>query len=418
MSRVVAYDGPEAIVAGVPAGCRAVRVMQVTERDGRTVEVRDRRGRSRVNEVVLISALTGPPAGDPPSGLTDGRTFWPTIQRLHGTEAAAVATRAVRDRWAEVTCRVANSRLAEPRWWEPTTAALELLAGRAAQNTPTADQWTDRAAAAAAAAPALAELLSRHRPGTMAYRVVVAAVEDFTSGRSHPSPRAFLQAHFADTKAVPDPAKILAAAGMSDQSIDDLGLGRDQRIGLGGPFRLDGPDGRFDVAAFGVSLVPARRALESSLTVLAADRLVVVENLQAAESVNAARPELPIIYTAGVPGAAALEVIGKTAAQVAAAGGRVAVAVDADLGGVRIASRIAGAVAAAGADFDVVDCGSAGHDPRPGFNAPTLRHLGELASGQSPLPPTIRAFAAAVHQRGYPVEQELAVTDAVLAWRP
>ena len=162
--------------------------------------------------------------------------------------------------------------------------------------------------------------------------------------------------------------------------------------------------------------MPARRVLESSLAIAGADRLVVVENLQAAESVNAARPDLPIIYTAGVPGVAALEVISETAAQVATAGGRVAVASDADLGGVRIASRVADAVTAAGAALDVIDCGTADHDPRPRFGAPTLRHLGELASEQSPLTPTIRAFAAAVHRRGYPVEQELAVTDAVLAW--
>jgi hypothetical protein len=78
---------------------------------------------------------------------------------------------------------------------------------------------------------------------------------------------------------------------------------------------------------------------------------------------------------------------------------------DADLGGVRIAEQVL-AVAPAAA---VVDTGEYQHDPRAPWTPDSVSVLGlrEAAGGPA------AGLARACLDRGYPVEQELAVVEAV-----
>jgi Protein of unknown function C-terminus (DUF2399) len=84
--------------------------------------------------------------------------------------------------------------------------------------------------------------------------------------------------------------------------------------------------------------------------------MVIVENLQAAETLADQRHDLGVIYTAGVPSDHALALIGR----LAEASPHVLLVPDADLGGVRIAERVLRAAPAA----EVIDIGSYSHPTR------------------------------------------------------
>lgn len=127
-----------------------------------------------------------------------------------------------------------------------------------------------------------------------------------------------------------------------------------------------------------------------------------MENLQPAEVVCARYPGLPVVYTAGQFGDDA----GHLLEQLAAAGKRIVTVVDADLGGVRIARRIIEAAPNA----EIVDVGRWPHSPHSGFPPNGIAAKGLRALSSDPL---VGSFAAAVLERGYPVEQELATLDIV-----
>ena len=103
-------DGPAAPVHGVPTGCRAVPLVEVVERDGARVEVRDRRRRQKTTEVVLVA--------DPDHQLGDvdhalrkfalgsGRRRWSTVAGRYGDDAFDVALRLVRAGVVELACEI------------------------------------------------------------------------------------------------------------------------------------------------------------------------------------------------------------------------------------------------------------------------------------------------------------------------
>ena len=85
---------------------------------------------------------------------------------------------------------------------------------------------------------------------------------------------------------------------------------------------------------------------------------------------------------------------------------------DADLGGVRIAHRIAEALPADIASLTIVDAGAVPHPPvTRTFGPPTRAALRRVMESSSPA----AALAAACLSRGYPVEQEAVIRAAVSA---
>ena len=132
-----------------------------------------------------------------------------------------------------------------------------------------------------------------------------------------------------------------------------------------------------------------------------ADVLLVIENRQAAEVISDRYPMTALVWTQGAMGADSLEALAQLVAQVA----RVVVLPDADLGGVRIAEQVL-AVAPAAGD---VDTGAYAHERRTPWKPDSVSILGLHAALGGPAADLARACLT----RGYPVEQELAVVDAV-----
>jgi hypothetical protein len=128
---------------------------------------------------------------------------------------------------------------------------------------------------------------------------------------------------------------------------------------------------------------------------------VIVENLQVAETVFDQLRHVALLYTAGLPGESALRLIRQLAAQAT----RVLVVPDADLGGVRIAEAVLTVVPNA----VVVDVGAQDHPPRAAWpvDGVSARGLRVALSGPA------AALARGCLNRGYPVEQELAIGGAV-----
>jgi hypothetical protein len=115
------------------------------------------------------------------------------------------------------------------------------------------------------------------------------------AGIEHAGPRAFAQAHFADTKAH-DVVGILRKAGIPEDILERLGLRRGDRIGLGGPIVMT-------TSAGSVSLAPLRgpvliRLDQPGLSAsTCAEAVVIVENLQPAEALCARHPDLAVVYS-------------------------------------------------------------------------------------------------------------------------
>jgi hypothetical protein len=195
---------------------------------------------------------------------------------------------------------------------------------------------------------------------------------------------------------------VLADAGVSDEVALILGLRRAPRLGVAGAV---------DAERFGTVIrlsaldgpVLLRADQPGVRQVTSADRLIIVENLQAAEAlaerIAAPGAAVAVVYTAGTPSAAALAVIGDLCAQIP----RVLLCPDADLGGVRIAAAVLDALPeAVAARVSLSDAGEWHHGrqrpwPADGATVRGLRH--ELDGPASRL-------ARACLARGYRVEQE------------
>lgn len=401
-------------LAGLPDGCSAQIVdRQRLSADGARVPVRDRKGRRKLERVRLV-------ADQPTAVETDDSTTtfllgastrrWSSIQRRFGDDAWDRATQLVRAGAVLLECHVTDDlRLGDPIAWTLTTVweqrRRDRAGVRAEQRSTLGDRAAETVTSVRLVSPELADAIERSTAAkaTVRLSVLVAAAEDLVAGVAHHGPRAFSQAHFGHTKERDDVAVILRDAGVPDEIAIRLGVRRSGRIGVAGPVVahvagvelalgcLDGP----------VLLRPDQPELRLRLsepgTVLA-----VVENLQAAEAASDRLPGLAIFYTAGLLGPPALRQL----RNVAQGAGRVVAICDADLGGVRIAEQIV----SVSPDAEVVDIGEYPHPPRDGFAADSVSATGLEAA----IPGAAGALARAVLNRGYPVEQESATTDALL----
>lgn len=410
---------------GVPAGLQACPLRQYRrDEDGDLVEIRDRRGRRKL-DLVALAAPVGPVVGDaaptwPPGVASDHRRFalgarrraWATIVGRYGEQAWPLAIALARGGVLRVVCRVDDRvRLGAPVRWELTDAWGEAAdAGRSGRRE-VRDAWRGRAVEAAAAVrglePTLAAALETADPGSPTSRVLVHAAEDLVGGATHDGPRAFSQTHFGDTKAHGDVDAVLRQAGVPVGPRQRLGVHRSQRLGLAGPVVLDRQGGRVDLSLLD-GLVELR-ADQPGITVACPPdtALVVVENLQAAEALADRQPELAIAYTAGVPGEASLAHLASLAQHAA----RVAVAPDADAGGVRIAEAIMRSLPD-GVAVTLLDVGARPHRGGAAWSedSQALRTLGGAVDGPA------GALARACLHRGYPVEQEAMTLAVVDQW--
>lgn len=393
---------------GVPDGLRAFPIEQVTE-DGAVV--RTRRGRVKLELVELCAADTV--AADPIVSQTEeafvlgaARRRWTTLESRFGSQAWPTAVRLARTGAVRLRCRVdGGARLGVPiEWLLAPEWSDERLRRRAAHASDT-EWWFARAQAAASAvgrvSPQIAAALRASRAPSTTLEVLVFAAEDLDAGVSHAGPRAFSQAHFGDTKARDDVVGILRDAGVPDDVIVTLGLRRSDRIGVAGPVVAQvGTDVVHIGALDGPVLLRADQP-ELTLSLEARCPLVVVENLQAAESIADQFRSCAVFYTAGMLGARALDLL----CGVVADADQVVIAVDADAGGVRIAEHVLGVAPGA----RLLDAGHYEHAPRPPFAAEGVA----LSSLRNSLDGPAAQLAAACLQRGYPVEQEAAIVQSV-----
>lgn len=216
------------------------------------------------------------------------------------------------------------------------------------------------------------------------------------------SPRAFSQRHFGSTKAHDGVARVLERLGVPPWVADATGVRRSSRIGVAGQIGGSSADAWFRAAAFAGPVTPRAEQPDLRLSVgEGASALILVENLQAAEALADARCDLAIIYTGGMPGRATLERIG----QLADGATHTLIATDADLGGIRIAEQLLEVAQ----DARLVDVGSVPHEPQPVWT----EQSGYRRAMQRTLTGRAASLAEAVLLRGYALEQELLLVQAV-----
>lgn len=401
----------ELLLDGIPDGLAAYPVRSYRQgSDGEPVEVRTRRGLRKTERVELVCAKA-------PVALTldvseerwllgaAGRR-WVSIRSRYGEQAWARSVELARAGIIQLSCAVdERMALGEPLGWTLTTEWQTRRTDAAQTRQLDRQQLEQRAHAAACAVgercPELAEALRASMPNSATTLVLVVAAEDLLEGVVHAGPRAFSQAHFDHTKARDDVANILINAGVPDDVLVALGLRRSARLGVAGPVTasLAGETVALNLLDGPVLLRADQPELELNLTHAAP--LVIVENLQAAETVFGQLPRVALLYTAGLPGEPALRLIRQLAVQAT----RVLVVPDADLGGVRIAEAVLMVVPSA----VVVDVGAQDHPPRAAWpvDGVSARGLRVALSGPA------AALARGCLDRGYPVEQELAIGEAV-----
>lgn len=278
------------------------------------------------------------------------------------------------------------------------------------------DRRRDEAESVQSQAASLAQALADEWPGvatalrstTNPDRLTWAlrAATDLANGHTHNSVRAFVQAHARHTKARDNVHHLLAELGFEQEAITALGLARNPYIGLGGPFQLNTSAGTIDLGGLPGPhdiRLPTGHEIRLLLPAMAPE-LLIIENRQAAETACNIRPDLPVIWCHGQPPTAVLDLITQAARHVDA----VTICTDADLGGVRIAARIADHLAP-DQNCTVVDIGAVDHVAGRPFNTHSRTHLTTLAKRNDP----IGQFARACLARGYAIEQEAAARAAL-----
>jgi uncharacterized protein DUF2399 len=375
LARLRASLGPETPLTGLPDGLVARSVQKVRADATSWRQVRDRRHRQRLETVVLMT--THVPPDDIATHLQSAlghslgtctfilgaqRRSWQAIRDRFGADALSAAFGLVRCGAIYLRCTVTEElSLGTPTGWYLTEAAMAGGARRAeAATAARADldrrrqavlgRLMDLLAMPTASSPAggtnaevsreaieaLAAALES-TDGAARLPVLIAAAEDLLAGIRHGSPRAFSIAHFAHSKERDDAAALLADAGVPEEVAAALGIRRSPRIGVAGA--IDAVVGGQKIPLSLLDGPALIRADQTGLTLVAsAQRLIIVENLQAAESLaeQPALQPLAIVYTAGQPSAAARRHITALCNEVAAT----LLCPDADLGGVRIASAI------------------------------------------------------------------------------
>ena len=398
------------LLTGLPAGLAAVAASPAHE------SLRDRRGRLKGRFADLI------PAGDPlPSGpeFSDGDLQWvlsrdtrrweSVTKRFGADRARDVAFGLVRHGAVIMRCSVTEGfRLGAPVRWTLTEPWAARAAGLRQEHQERNATWQQRARRAAEAVleldVGLAAALTRARGHEGRLPVLIYAAEDLAQGRVHDGPRAFSQAHFADSKERDNAAEILRVAGASDDTITALGIARSGYIGVGGPVELPGCE--ISKLRGPVLLRVDDPALQHATARAESPAMLVVENLQAAESACDRYPGLIVAHTAGQPAGEALPFITRVAASAA----RVIIIPDADLGGARIADRVLTALPDR-TPAVLIDIGTQQHSEREPFGPVSTSGLQALTGAANP----VARFAAACLARGYPVEQEAATLAAIAA---
>lgn len=410
MAGTAPFDHDEVPLRNLPNGLHArVRRQLRLNDDGQTVEVRDRRGRTKLENVYLFAPHPDRSVRPSERELTfllgASRRSWQTIvSRYRNSEAAwQRSCEFARHGAIEIECATDGFALAAPICWRLTEDWQRRRQRAQTRRARERESWEARAAAAAqglgARYPQLVAALV-HERGPVVRPVLVFAAEDLLAGRSYFGPRAFSQAHFGTTKARDDVSRLLARAGVEAEAQVALGILRAGRTGLAGPIELTTSAGRLRFAGIrGPTDVRLDQpALELSCT---ASVLAVIENRQAAEAVSDRFPSVAVFWTAGLMSSEAVAALEQLVTQIA----RPVVCTDADLGGVRIAEQILATAPAA----DVIDIGGWPHATRPPWKPGSISELGLRAAVDGPAGP----LAQACLKRGYPVEQELAAIDAL-----
>ena len=382
---------------------------------------RTRRGNVKVTAAVLGAEhphLTHTSPDVPPAGLSltewrwalaASRRSWSTVTARLGDRAWQVAVILVRTGVVTLHCTVTDLRLGPPlRWYLTDRWAIHRTA-QAEARTEEVSGWADSAAQAAERIreldPGLAATLAAARGHEPLLPVLIHAADDLATGRSHDGPRAFSQTHFEGTKSRDDVADVLTAGGASPETLAALGLRRSPYLGLGGAITLAVGNSNLDLRLLHGPVQfradqPLRAALAASARVLA-----IIENLQAAETICDQHPGVAVVWSAGQPSDHTLRIAAALAPQATT----VIIATDADLGGVRIAGRIADSMPSS-TSFRILDSGNQPHKAREPFG-PTSRTGLQTYTGRSD---AVGDFARAVAARNYPVEQEAAIRSALL----
>ncbi len=378
--------------------------------------------------------------GDRRFVLEGAHRSWAAIQGRYGERAWPLALELARAGAIVIRCRITRDMaLGRPLRWYRTQAAAHAAEGettaRSARRTRlrAQSQHALEALAAHGGPPGPAEsdavrgltdhdfesvlLALRHEldcptPAPKRTRILIAVAQDLCDGIVHPNARAFSQVHTGHTKTWDDARSVLEASGVTRAVVIALGLRRDSRIGAGGAITC-----RIAHALLSLDLLRGPvlfRAEQSNLSFsLTGDRLVVVENLQAAETLcdtlvsNTATRDIGIVYCAGMPSTAVIEQISTLADQAT----KIIIAPDADLGGVRIATAIYQSIASrAQARSVLCDAASTHHvRQRPWApDSPVWEGLSAALSGPA------AALAQGCLDRGYPVEQEAPIVQSVL----
>jgi Protein of unknown function C-terminus (DUF2399) len=448
LARLRASLGPETPLTGLPDGLVARSVQKVRADATSWRQVRDRRQRQRLETVVLMT--THVPPDDIATHLQSAlghslgtcnfilgaqRRSWQAIRDRFGADALSAAFGLVRCGAIYLRCTVTEElSLGTPTGWYMTEAAMAGGARRAeAATAARADldrrrqavlgRLMDLLAMPTASSPAggtnaevsreaieaLAAALES-TDGAARLPVLIAAAEDLLAGIRHGSPRAFSIAHFAHSKERDDAAALLADAGVPEEVAAALGIRRSPRIGVAGA--IDAVVGGQKIPLSLLDGPALIRADQTGLTLVAsAQRLIIVENLQAAESLaeQPALQPLAIVYTAGQPSAAARRHITALCNEVAAT----LLCPDADLGGVRIASAILNELPASAAEtVTISDAGAWPHKPQSPWPADGATAAGLTRALDGPA----AQLAWACLNRGYRVEQEERICEAVRHW--
>lgn len=371
---------------------------------------RDREGRPKLRRVRMRASVTTGQPTRPANILTDSDWVWITsaarnwdsiVSRFGDNTHATVLTLARADCLTiEYDLRVA--KLVQPprrTYPHPVLAdghetdrkarqadhsALRATANKRADEL--ADEW-----------PGVATAL---RTTTSAERLTWAlrAADDLAHHKEHDSLRAFVQSHAHDTKARDDVHHLLLELGFELDALIALGIARSPYIGLGGPFHVRTPTGVIDLAPLpGPHDIRLHGSVHIEVALPSrATSLIIIENRQAAEAICDARPDLPVVWCHGQPPKQLLAIVRQAADHVE----EVVVCPDADLGGVRIAARIAQSFPSR--KVNVVDIGTAHHVKGKTFNQHSRTHLETIARRQD----QIGQLARTCIERGYAVEQE------------
>lgn len=409
----VGADSRPVSVAGVPDGLNAHPLHEYRRDDsGRHVPVRTRRRLLKLERVELLPAGAPQATSVSPAEerwlLGADRRRWSSISRRYGTDAWRRAVELTCAGVVRLRCRVDDElRLGEPIGWVLSEDWQRKRAGAEQVHAAQRERWQERADTASVAvesrSPELAAALRAASPGTRTARVLVCAAEDLVEGVVNAGPRGFSQAHFGDSKAHDDVAAVLRGVGIDDETLLRLGVRRSARLGVAGPVIAEIAGRALDLALLDGPVLIRSDQQQLQLRLAAPVPLVIVENLQAAETLADQVPEVAVAYTAGLLGQAALGHLAKLASMTKT----VLLVPDADLGGVRIAEQVLTAAPAA----QLIDIGDRPHMPgrRWPEEGASVKGLRSACAGPA------GALAWACLERGYPVEQELATVEAVSA---